>query len=1375
MGDSVLYQAVVNITSFGQKPSSPTEEQHSTQYTDTFDGIPESELPPTQTKEPTASSEEDGVHPKEAALEAAPPSLSTLTTKDANTMPGLSHSAPFLSAPVPFTRLVDTTLASGFSFGKATKIPLNIQPTRGPAAVLQKKNEQQIAFSNTATNVDSGIPSTVAKATTTSQLAHSSQDSSSSNATPMPEGNLDLQQANVNLSIPSSQQVLKAEQDPANKTRETAAAAEPHEATSYCLTLEDLPTTAQIAATGGSHETQHPTEELSLSRSTTADETSHDVDATMLDGPTLANDSPASRSISQTSSRFSSVSPFQGKRIRSSCRTLSNQSPSPDSSDGSALYKLQTASKIKKRRGSPRHSSFASPKDLSALAATRPEEILEALMIHHQHQKQEQAQRRAEEKKREEDNDNAIEEYKIIIEDLDSKLNSSEKRMSKQEVELLQFRQLVPKWQDRVKKLGDFVKGLSNDHTRLRDDARAIQGEQQKIRVHKEAVDKLLEEAVNTLKTERAEHQNCLSKAYHRAEIAEQALSVRNADLLNESTRLRAEEGKSASLQDSLNKITLNDNEILTKLADQEVTLSSKIANLGKTTTDLIRDTSTSGQKYLYPRIEECIALLKEPRSINSVNAEDVQKLDVSIKENAAQISRLASICQGSINTTSHLENRLASELESRFQRLMSSIEAGRPLEPQMQDLREIKATITERLRATEVELIESRHKLNAAEDQDKAHLQKIAALEAEVNTLRSQPQESLSMALHLHDSQKKCEKVSKELSAYQLQLEDARHRQEVKSAEKADLELLLEAAKAEVAGLQATVDNISLEKAAVEDQAKANEDRLKERFTKTCQDEIARTTNKFLNDVHRLRNAEKDLKASRAETVLAEASRNEALAKLDIAMQNLQKEQSLSSDVTQLLEKSRREHSQLEEAIVAIGHHTTEKNNHLGLKEAEIQQLRERMSNIQKDLETDKQVIKQLEIEKSSANRDAQRAEVSANDSHRLSVESQMECSQLKQEIATSRDQVAMTGRELHSMKAERDRLLANNHDTTLWLNEAKAENAQLREQIKDSEDALASADQELGRQEARIQVLLQEQTTAKDKPTPGGSTQPCSASKSLTETKAVGFPASAQEHCPGSAKKAVVVEDSQNRGSIIEDSQHQRVDPLPRQNMADSTDAMNSSNPIAFMPKAIQDLVAVPSSPLADCQPTSPPVTNERVISPRPNQGRQVEDSQAAGMSSQDLGNSYGSPIQRTIWASSTTTTKTKSHSVERSVARTSSSTGDRVPYSHLNGNAPLPSSSAKRTTNAQLSQQPPGILKSGGSKRLRTSQPRSSDSQDGIKRRRMSTEISIPRELPDLGPTKTSPVKPVGTSRRKSSLRRPQKGDKYHDRFIAELEKE
>ncbi|KAL8786116.1 MAG: hypothetical protein Q9213_002982 [Squamulea squamosa] len=1323
MTDPVLYQALFNITSFGHKPSSPSEEQHSTQYTDTFDGIPESELPSTQTEGPTASSEGDGVNP----TEAAPPSLSTLTTREADTVPSLGHSASFLSAPFPFIKLVDTSLASGFSFENPTKTPFNIQPTRGPTAVLQKKDEQQIAFSNTAVNVDSGIASAAVKATTTSQPARAAQDSASSHTTPKPEENSDLQQPNPNPSNSSSQQLLKTKQDPANQSGE-AATPEPHIATTYCLALEDLVTTAQTSAASGPRETQHPTEDLSLARSRAADATPHDDDSTMLDGPTLANDSPASCSISQTKSGFFSASPSQGKSVRNSRRAASNYFSSPDSSDRSALFKLQTASKVQKRRGSPRHSSSAIPKDLSVLAATRPEDILEALMIHHQHQKKEQAQRRVEEKKREKDNNDAIEEYKLIIQDLNSKLNSTEERMSKQEIELLKFRQLVPKWQDRVKKLGDFVKGLSNDHTRLRDDAHAIQGEQQRIRAHKEAVDKLLGETANTLETERAEHQDCLSKAYHRAEIAEEALSVRNADLLSETTRLRAEEGRNASLQHSLIKIALNDDGIMAKLADQEVALSSKIANLGKTTTDLIRDTTTLGQEYLNPKIEECIALLKEPWTINPVNAEDVHKLDVSIKENADE--------------------------------LMSLIEAGRPLESRVQDLHEIKATITERLRATEVDLIDSRHKLNAAKDQDKAHLQKVAALEAEVKTLRSQPQEPLSMALHLHESQKLCKKVSKELSDCQLQLGEARHHHEVKCAEKADLELLLEAAKAEVAGLQATMDNISLEKAAVEDQAKANEDRLKEKFTKICQDEIARNTNRFLNDAHRLRDAEKDLKASRAETVLVEASRDEALAKLDTAMQDLQKEQSLSSDVSQLFEKSRQERSRLEEAILAMRHQITEGNNHLGLKEAEIQQLRERMSNIQKELEMEEQVIKQLEIEKSSANRDAQRTEVSANNNHRLLVESQMECSQLKQQIATSRDQVAATGRELHSMKEERDRLLANNHDTTSWLNEAKAENAQLHKQIKDSEDALASAAQESGRQEARIQELLQEQTTAKDKPTPGGSTQPCSTSESLTETKAVDFAASAQAHRPGSAKKAVVVEDSQNKGSIIEDSQHQRVDPLPRQNMADSTDAMNFNNPIAFMPKAIQDLVAVPSSPLTDCQPTSPPVTNGRVISPIPNQSRHVEDSQAAGMSSQDLGNSYGSPIQRTIWASSTTTTKINSHSVERSVSRTSSSMGDGNPY-NLNGNPPLPSSSAKRTTNAPLNQRPPGILKLGGLKRVKASQRRSSDSQDGNKRQRLSAEISFPRELPDLGPTKTSPVNPVGTSRRKSSLRRPQKG--------------
>lgn len=331
----------------------------------------------------------------------------------------------------------------------------------------------------------------------------------------------------------------------------------------------------------------------------------------------------------------------------------------------------------------------------------------------------------------------------------------------------------------------------------------------------------------------------------------------------------------------------------------------------------------------------------------------------------------------------------------------MSSIESGRPLEQQMLDLHKVKATSTERLEATELYLADSRHKLTAAEHQEKAQLQKVAALEAELTTLRNQPQESPLMALRLHDSEKQCKKLKQQLSASEVQLKDTKSDLATKCSEKADLEDSLQATRTEIVGLQTSIDAISLDKVAVEGQAKLNEDRLKEHFSTLLKDQTSMISDKFVNELHRLRNVEKELNASKAEISLLEAIKEEALAKFDAAKRDSESRQTSHDDVSQMLQKCQRERAQLEQDIKGIRHQDAEKSKQFQKMEAEIRQLREEASKsqqIKKDLEA------HVEAEKASALESVKAAETSANKSHQLLAQSRNETLRLEQEVSDLR-----------------------------------------------------------------------------------------------------------------------------------------------------------------------------------------------------------------------------------------------------------------------------------------------------------------------------------------------------------------------------------
>lgn len=610
MADQVLRQAVANITNFGRKASLPTENTQSTQYTDTFGDILEADLVPTPVQGPVSSSAHGATNPTEA----------TSTTKstridDPTTVPAIFS----------LSRELDTSPARGFCFGKAVMPAINTKLAKGPAAILQKKAEQQSTELNPESTLISSISSTVESNPSTSQSEKAGQHSSTNHATSEPHETSSLQAPESQACKSPIEVIPEAAQRLADESQ-VKALPDLQDTSLSSVDAKDS-TTTQVSTAHKPDSIQSAAKALSQDHSTSTDDPHHEENTAMIDGPTLVNEGSAHHTINKANSRASSLSPSLGRSLRSYSGAPSNRSFDHESFDGSVLRRLQADGKVQKRRAGPRHKSLAPPEGLvistSETAPIDPEDLLKALTICYRNQKQQRAELRAKEKKK----DDAIAEFKMIITFLDNQLQQSNEQMSRQEAKLLKYRQLVPGWQDKVTKLSNFVKGLNNDHTRLRDDARSMQDEQQNIKLHKEAIDKMLGELAGALEKERLYHQERLLKAHHRTEIAEQALNARNLDL-------RSEQDRSTSLQDSLNKFASDRGDIMVKLANQEASISSKIASLDETIADAVRNASTSGHEVLNPKLEECISLLKEPRAVESAHVEDIQQLHSSVKEN---------------------------------------------------------------------------------------------------------------------------------------------------------------------------------------------------------------------------------------------------------------------------------------------------------------------------------------------------------------------------------------------------------------------------------------------------------------------------------------------------------------------------------------------------------------------------------------------------------------------------------------------------------------------------------------------------------------------------------------------------------------------
>ena len=205
------------------------------------------------------------------------------------------------------------------------------------------------------------------------------------------------------------------------------------------------------------------------------------------------------------------------------------------------------------------------------------------------------------------------------------------------------------------------------------------------------------------------------------------------------------------------------------------------------------------------------------------------------------------------------------SQLETEFDKLISTIETGHPLREQIMDLREMKATITERLKAAESSLVDSRFKITTFENREEAHCQKIIALEAEVAASRNQAQDSCLSALRLHEAEKQHASMKDQLTTCLSRLEATTKEVEAKYQENLHLQHSLEGTRVDLEKQQTKIEAIILEKAEIERQGADNEERLRTEFSKARNDEDASNA-KFFNEIQILRNqlstTEKNLEA---------------------------------------------------------------------------------------------------------------------------------------------------------------------------------------------------------------------------------------------------------------------------------------------------------------------------------------------------------------------------------------------------------------------------------------------------------------------------------------------------------------------------------
>ncbi|KAL8946325.1 MAG: hypothetical protein Q9222_007259, partial [Ikaeria aurantiellina] len=935
MDQSVVSKAMESILNFGRTASPALQDATSTQYSSVFNSVENTQSGLQSTDAPSDQSllldAIDGID------------VSTISQSIQSSDEPSKHQSDrqFIPRSTYFTRPLSLEPGSRtpFQFQKAVLPSFNTKPIRGPAATTGTVRK--------GSRASSGDPESQGFEVDLSQIITSS---AGTNLEPEPES----PRSHVGSGSPND----NTQQENRIQSPQISATLDHRPVDSNPIAKPSMVQPIRAGSPNGHSvrsEGHTPDRRIDGSLQTNntvadvrdTDENDSDGDSIMMEGPTLVNVDSQSHDTAHGSSRSLSPSSIRMESTMDQPMFTGPQSPKSDPIEPQVVSRHSTDDEV---MGAPKHltdktaaDTLSGDTNTSSLSKAQ-EALLVALKIDMQREKQENAALRAQRQAK----ITEIEDLEMIITTLHENWKKAEDGQAIQKQELRKFRELAPHWKDKIKKLSDFVKGLTNDHARLRDNEARFQEQQRELHGYKEMLNRKLEETVEATHVERQYFKVQLAEAQDNMKRLEKACAASTSDLSIKCTELEAEKVVNARLQESIAKLNAYHDTILEKLSQQEDVLTSQVTALSELIRSTTANASTASHVDLKDSVEKCLFLLQQPHENDKAGLDELRRIDQWIQGHGDLLANLATSSQTVTRTVSDLRDELISDVGSRFEKLASVLEADRPLREHVVDLREIKATVTERLTSTQTNLVECRAQVSMLQAQDREQRQKISNLEAEAKTLRTLPYESTLQALRLRETEAKCVDMETRLTTHQAQLNDAETELNGKQTRNHELEANLAAAKSSLADLQSRVHGAESERNRLENQSVIDKQTI-EAMSKN-HDEKVRSLE------HQLSEARTDLMVEEGKLVQLRVDKDNEIsdktAKIAKAQQEIEderrrsKEFSAGNSVAQekLLELHRkaimdsRTISELQNAIVKLSQDKAEQEKELSQVRAELQ-----------------------------------------------------------------------------------------------------------------------------------------------------------------------------------------------------------------------------------------------------------------------------------------------------------------------------------------------------------------------------------------------------------------------------------------------------
>ena len=213
---------------------------------------------------------------------------------------------------------------------------------------------------------------------------------------------------------------------------------------------------------------------------------------------------------------------------------------------------------------------------------------------------------------------------------LTNELQEVLQREAQKAAELSKIKAKKPIWESKIKRLSDYVKGLTNDHNRLREDADNLQKQHTDVFVAGKEFHDTLEAAQKSVEQERVRSQRLKDDAHHRIETLEQTVQHQCIQLRSDENLLKAERERSTRLEDQISRVSASHEQSLQLFIGHRDTITDKIDNLLHQAKSIVLPNQTAElhhQDPVRPMLEQCISLLQKLHEAVAVKPEDFKKL----------------------------------------------------------------------------------------------------------------------------------------------------------------------------------------------------------------------------------------------------------------------------------------------------------------------------------------------------------------------------------------------------------------------------------------------------------------------------------------------------------------------------------------------------------------------------------------------------------------------------------------------------------------------------------------------------------------------------------------------------------------------------